>query len=219
MLKTLKIVIGLSLGLVVVALLSNSKRPDGQDPSAGVEHAPSVQESGSPEPSAADSVASTPTASERASPQPSMTPAVAEVGSSVRATPVPGAAASRVVDLRGGVFGSVLSIVADWNEADLRASAEKTGETPRVLRQFSAEMAERMSEVWKDSATQEPAFAQLALCARTMSLASPVRALCASNAKRLALNDPAQFQERFKALEKTVAPEIREFLSQIKQVR
>jgi hypothetical protein len=210
MMKTLKIVIGLSLGLVVIALMANPKSDSSvQDASPTDEESSSVAESASPGLEATGSAAaSAPAATVSATPSP-----VAS-GSGFSA-----AGADRAVSLRGGIFGSVLSSVADWKEGDLREAAEKTGETPRALRQFSAEMAERMSEVWKDAATQEAAFSQLALCARTMSLASPVRALCAANAKRLSLNDSAKFQSRFEELEKDVAPEIREFLAQVKQAR
>ena len=165
MLKTLKIVIGLSLGLVVVALMADSQQTIND------------------------------------------------------ATPVGSRASVVSGSLEGGVFGSVLAVVADWKESDLREVAEKTGETPLVFRQFSTVMAERMAEVWKDSSIHDEAFSQLSLCARTPSLTSPVRALCAANAKRLSLNDASKFQSRFEELEKSVTPEIRDFLDQVKQPR
>ncbi len=120
---------------------------------------------------------------------------------------------------RGEVFGSVLSRAMDLKEGDLRSAAEQSGETPEALRKFSAAMDERMNQVWKDPAVHEPAFVELLDCVRDRRLASPIRALCAAHAKRLALNDPQKFQERFDQLEKTVDPEIREFLGQVRHAR
>lgn len=219
MMNRLKIILGIGAGIALIAFLSQPKeKPMPLDSNASVEssvasaqgpNSMSSSEPGAISGSAPGSAPGLKMASTEATPR-------SDAGAMAASA---GAAASAAVDLKSGIFGPVLSVVLDWKENELRAAAEKSGETPEAIRQFSAEMAERMVEVWKDPSTHEAAFSQLALCARTQSLVSPVRALCAANAKRISLQDAAKFQSRFKEFEKNLSPEIREFLAQVKQVR
>ncbi len=115
---------------------------------------------------------------------------------------------------------ALVGVASQWDESSLKqAVLNDPEETPAELRKFSAEMGEVMFEVLANPAEQPAAFAELERCSLNLQLASPVRALCAANAKRLSLADPEKFSDSLKKLETKWDAEIRDFVSQVKQVR
>lgn len=91
--------------------------------------------------------------------------------------------------------------------------------SPPAIRQsllnWATDVAQLMEKSLRDSGAATKTFQWLTSCANTESTHDSFRALCAANAKRLALRYPADFEQDYAALERHMPIRFKEFLNKV----
>lgn len=99
-------------------------------------------------------------------------------------------------------------------EAALEREFQKTDHAPQIVLDWSADIGQVMLEALKDEREAEKTFSFLKKCAADKQAALPYKAICAHNAKRLAIKFPQQLEREFSELQHGLPEQITSFLAQ-----
>lgn len=99
-------------------------------------------------------------------------------------------------------------------ETSLDKEFQKTDHAPKVVLEWSTDIAEVMLDALKDEKKSEETFSFLKKCALDNTAAMPYKAICAVNAKRLAQKFPQRYENEYSELKNNLPEKILSFLAQ-----